>query len=193
MIYSNEFNKYSKKQKDTISKLLAFADRCPVLISIYTDTEKISITHISSGIVYDFKWSSFEDLEPKDFVAQVKKKLVTLHYPRLIRTVKIQRPYTATEIADGLVSGKSISDFENHLVEEEKSEIYRIESVMLWQNKFILKEDQADSKTSYIWKLKPSGAIFLTKYRNQEFDTLEEASQYFFDNADLIKVISKEE
>ncbi len=192
MIYSNEFVRYTKTQKDTIRKLMSFADRCPVLVSVKSDESGITVIHTSTGTEYKFLWSENENVEPKDFVAKVKEVLVRNHYPRLVRTYKESRPYTPHEVAEGLIQGKTVEDFENGKCTELKEELYRIESVMLWENKFILKQEDDDSGTAYIYRLHSSGAIFLTKYRNNEFRSIEEAGDYFFSNADLIKVIQKE-
>jgi hypothetical protein len=177
-------------EKEVLKKLLNFCKKSPTLISISTGMQEgvsgIFITHVNSNRKYFFSWNY--DLQPRDFIHEIKEVLVQNHYPRLVEIVYDKKELTPRDMAIALEKGKRISKVKKVELKEIGRRLYIVASVLLWKEIFILQlaESSFDTDkigTKYRYKYNGSSVIYLKKYRNNSFGTVEKASEEFFNNA----------
>lgn len=187
MTYENiNGNKYVST---VMRKLLNFSEKCPVSLTIVTETINgepgVSIVHKNSGRKYFFAWNYSKD--PKEFVFDIKQALVTNHYPRIIETNYETREASSSELAKLLEEGVPIDQLPKTIRTEVGTTMWRIDKVILWRDIFILVNEETNKQFRY--KLNSNSIIFLKEYREGKYKTLEEAGSYFFHNAILLNEI----
>jgi len=171
-------------------KLLNFSEKCPVSISIVTETingeNGVTIIHKNSGQKYFFAWDY--NLDPKDFVHSIKETLVENHYPRIIETLYEETEVTSAELATMLEAGTPIEGLPKTVKKVTGTVTWRIDKVIMWRDIFILLNE--DTQKQYRFKLNTSSVVFLKDYRSGVYTSLEAAGKYFFDNAILLNEIT---
>ena len=183
-----------------LEKFKAYANRAPILISEIVGTEKcvdgLFVIHETSKQKVFFPFDFEKD--PKVWVHDIKQELLRF-YPRLIEDIYEDVELTPKELAkkleDSDVDFSSVNKFEKRLIYKN---LYRIDKVQPFKDIFILikegkynadnepieeEESSEEEKTQNRYKFNGSSVLFLNKYRSGKFDSIEEASQNFFENA----------
>lgn len=185
----------SKAFKDEFSKRFSsFAKRSPVtfsmVIKIHQGEEGVLVTHVNSNKKYFFPFPIGEGISVRDFIAQIKAKMVEVHYPRIIEEILEKHEFTNEELAKQLET-TPLEELQKYEMRVVGTRQYRIDKVLLWKNIFILvlenstfSDDEIGSM--YRYKLNISPLLYLRNYRNNKFQSLEEASSFFFSNAILL-------
>lgn len=175
-----------------MEKFASFAKKAPVVLSVITkiqDSEEGAlITHVNSGKKYFFPFDYYKKVN--DFIADIKKLLVQEHYPRVIEEILEKHEFTPEELASQLES-KSIDNLSKHEMRTVGTRLFRIDKALLWRSIFILVLEESsfeddDIGSVYRYKVNVSPVTFLRNYRSGKFKSIEEASEYFFQNAILI-------
>jgi hypothetical protein len=189
----------SKIWEDQFSqKFINFAKKSPVLISMnikIQDGEKgVVITHVNSNNKYFFPFNY--DINPKDFIAEIKILLVKNHYPRLIEEILEKHELTSEELAIKVESGQSLDNLNKYEMRIIGTRQFRVDKILSWKNIAIVtlensSFDDDEIGANFRYKFNGSIVIFLKNYRSGKFKTLEEASEYFFSNSLLIDKIIK--
>ncbi len=197
---------YSKKQwkKSLLKKLVSFNKKSPVLFEVSLGfkgaVECVEITHNEAKKPYLFELDYYTDV--KDFIAKIKKVLVANHYPRLVKVIKDVQEIPENELLEYLERHptETLETAPTHKSFIKGYQVYRIDKVILWNNIFILERErnfnekmeeiEFESSTE-IYKMEGSAPIFLKKYRQKEFESLEQASESFFERSTLTDYIGK--
>lgn len=183
-----------KWKQTTVKKLLSFCEKCPCVLSIKTaihnGEDGVFVIHKNSGMQYFFPWEY--DLEPKDFIHNIKSFLEKKHYPILIETINEDHKLTKEELAIMVEEGKSITELPQYEKRIKEKILWRIDKVILWKDIVILVKIDKDGNTisnQFRYKYNKSLVIFLKKYRSGDYATLEEAGNEFFNNSILVNEI----
>lgn len=187
-----------KWKQTAVKKLISFCEKCPCLLSIKTAVHKgddgVFVIHKNTGMQYFFPWDY--NLDPKDFIHNIKVFLEKKHYPILIETITEEHKLSKEELALMVEEGRSINDLPQYEERVKEKVLWRIDKVILWKDIVILvKIDNKNNEISnqYLYKYNKSLVIFLKKYRSGDFKTLEEAGNDFFKNAILVNEITPKE
>lgn len=187
-----------KWKQTAVKKLISFCEKCPCLLSIKTAVHKgddgVFVIHKNTGMQYFFPWDY--NLDPKDFIHNIKVFLEKKHYPILIETITEEHKLSKEELALMVEEGRSINDLPQYEERVKEKVLWRIDKVILWKDIVILvKIDNKNNEISnqYRYKYNKSLVIFLKKYRSGDFKTLEEAGNDFFKNAILVNEITLKE
>jgi len=187
-----------KWKQTAVKKLISFCEKCPCLLSIKTAVHKgddgVFVIHKNTGMQYFFPWDY--NLDPKDFIHNIKVFLEKKHYPILIETITEEHKLSKEELALMVEEGRSINDLPQYEERVKEKVLWRIDKVILWKDIVILvKIDNKNNEISnqYRYKYNKSLVIFLKKYRSGDFKTLEEAGDDFFKNAILVNEITPKE
>lgn len=187
-----------KWKQTAVKKLISFCEKCPCLLSIKTAVHKgndgVFVIHKNTGMQYFFPWDY--NLDPKDFIHNIKVFLEKKHYPILIETITEEHKLSKEELALMVEEGRSINDLPQYEERVKEKVLWRIDKVILWKDIVILvKIDNKNNEISnqYRYKYNKSLVIFLKKYRSGDFKTLEEAGNDFFKNAILVNEITPKE
>lgn len=187
-----------KWKQTAVKKLISFCEKCPCLLSIKTAVHKgddgVFVIHKNTGMQYFFPWDY--NLDPKDFIHNIKVFLEKKHYPILIETITEEHKLSKEELALMVEEGRSINDLPQYEERVKEKVLWRIDKVILWKDIVILvKIDNKNNEISnqYRYKYNKSLVIFLKKYRSGDFKTLEEAGNDFFRNAILVNEITPKE
>ena len=187
-----------KWKQTAVKKLISFCEKCPCLLSIKTAVHKgddgVFVIHKNTGMQYFFPWNY--NLDPKDFIHNIKVFLEKKHYPILIETITEEHKLSKEELALMVEEGRSINDLPQYEERVKEKVLWRIDKVILWKDIVILvKIDNKNNEISnqYRYKYNKSLVIFLKKYRSGDFKTLEEAGNDFFKNAILVNEITPKE
>jgi len=182
-------------------KFVGFAKKSPVLLSmllmIKDGGEGVLITHVNSGKKYFFMFNY--EIDVKDFIAQIKATLVEKHYPRLLEEILQKHEFTSEELALTLEKNdKKIDELVKYEMRVIGTRQFRFDKILSWKNIAILTLEKSsfeddELNVSYRYKFNGSLVLFLKSYRSGKFKSLEEASNYFFQNALLIDIIKKKE
>jgi len=184
------------------SKFVNFCKKSPVLLSMIIkiqDGERgILLTHINSNSKYFFTFDY--NLDPMDFIANIKKLLVEKHYPRIMEEVLEKYELSTDELARKVENGNSIDNLSKYEMRVVGTRMYRIDKILAWKQIAILSLESStfdDDEIGSSYRYKFNGGslvIFLKNYRSGKFKSLEEASEYFLANSLLIdQLIKKEE
>lgn len=184
-----------KWKQTAVKKLISFCEKCPCLLSIKTAVHKgddgVFVIHKNTGMQYFFPWDY--NLDPKDFIHNIKVFLEKKHYPILIETITEEHKLSKEELALMVEEGRSINDLPQYEERVKEKILWRIDKVILWKDIVILvKIDNKNNEISnqYRYKYNKSLVIFLKKYRSGDFKTLEEAGDDFFKNSILVNEIT---
>ena len=178
-----------------IKKLTNFARKSPImmsfLVTIHDGREGVMVTHENSSTKYFFPIDI--DVQVKDFISNIKKKLVANHYPRLIKEEFSSRKLTAEEIALKLEKGADINSVEQFELEKTNEEMYLIDKILSWKDVVILKLESStknpeDIGKSFQYKYNGSIVLYLKKYRSGRH-SLEMISNEFWQNSILVRCI----
>lgn len=187
-----------KWKQTAVKKLISFCEKCPCLLSIKTAVHKgddgVFVIHKNTGMQYFFPWDY--NLDPKDFIHNIKVFLEKKHYPILIETITEEHKLSKEELALMVEEGRSINDLQQYEERVKEKVLWRIDKVILWKDIVILvKIDNKNNEISnqYRYKYNKSLVIFLKKYRSGDFKTLEEAGNDFFKNSILVNEITPKE
>lgn len=187
-----------KWKQTAVKKLISFCEKCPCLLSIKTAVHKgddgVFVIHKNTEMQYFFPWDY--NLDPKDFIHNIKVFLEKKHYPILIETITEEHKLSKEELALMVEEGRSINDLPQYEERVKEKILWRIDKVILWKDIVILvKIDNKNNEISnqYRYKYNKSLVIFLKKYRSGDFKTLEEAGDDFFKNAILVNEITPKE
>ena len=187
-----------KWKQTAVKKLISFCEKCPCLLSIKTAVHKgddgVFVIHKNTGMQYFFPWDY--NLDPKDFIHNIKVFLEKKHYPILIETITEEHKFSKEELALMVEEGRSINGLPQYEERVKEKVLWRIDKVILWKDIVILvKIDNKNNEISnqYRYKYNKSLVIFLKKYRSGDFKTLEEAGNDFFKNAILVNEITPKE
>jgi len=192
----------SKTWKDNFQQtFIGFAKKSPVLLSmlltIQEGEEGVLITHVNSGKKYFFKFDY--NISVKDFIANIKKTLVDMHYPRLLEEVLQKHEFTPEELAITLEkSDKKIEELVKYEMRVIGTRQFRLDKILSWKNIAILVLEKSSFEddeigSAYRYKFNGSLVLFLKNYRSRKFKSLEEASAYFFSNSLLIDQLKKKD
>lgn len=184
-----------KWKQQTMKKLLSFCEKSPCVLGIRTATyqgqDGVFIIHKNSGAEYFFPWKYDED--PKIFIHNIKEFIKPKHYPILIENEYEDHQLTAEELANMVQNGTSITDLPKYEKRVKSRKMWRIDKVILWKDCVILEPVSINGeevpKTQFRYKYNKSLVVFLKKYRNGEFSSLEEAGDDFFNNSLMINEI----
>jgi len=180
-----------------IKKLTNFCRKSPIMMSFlvmnHEGREGVMITHENSATKYFFPVDIEGDI--KDFIAEIKRKLVENHYPRLIREEYRNRPLTMEEIAIKLESGDEPEKIQRVELEKTSEEIFVIDKILSWKDIAILKLESStkcpeDVGKSFQYKYNGSIVLYLKKYRSGKH-SMEVISNEFWSNATLIRCIEE--
>jgi hypothetical protein len=177
-------------------KFSNFGKKSPVLLSMNIKTQNgnrgVLITHINSNKKYFFPFNY--DINVKDFIAEIKKTLLNKHYPRLIEEILEKHELTPEELAIKVETGTNLDNLNKYEMRIVGTRQFRIDKILSWKNIVILtlenssfQDDKIDA--NYRYKFNGSIIIFLKNYRSGKFKSLEEASNYFFENSSIIDEI----
>lgn len=188
-----------KWKQTVIKKLISFCEKCPVMLSITTGTssngiEGVYVVHKNTGQKYFFEWN-FE-LEPKDFIHEIKMFLIPKHYPLLVQEVYEPHILTAEELVEKVEKGTKIEDLPQNEIRLVSKRLWLIDRIIVRKNIFILQEVDEERKplSNYFrYKYNLLAITFLNDYRSGKFKTLAEAGKEFFENSMLINEITKDE
>jgi hypothetical protein len=143
---------------------------------------------------YFFPWDF--NVEPKDFIHNIKSFLEKKHYPILIETITEEHKLTKEELALMVEEGKSIQELPQYEKRIKEKKLWRIDKVILWKDIVILVQIDNKGNTisnQYRYKYNKNLVIFLKKYRSGEYADLEEAGNEFFNNSILVNEITPKE
>lgn len=197
MVYEN-LNEQKFKQ-DVMKKLISFCDKCPVLLSIRTgkqdDKEGVFIIHKNTGKEYFFAWDLFGD--PKAFIHDIKET-IKVHYPILCEQHYEDVTLTPEELAKQVEEGTSIDSLKKVVNKVVSKTYWQIDKVLLWKDIVIMKQipgfkGEEVNKDQFRFKYNGSLVVFLKKYREGEFKTVEEAGDEFFKNSIMVNEILPKE
>jgi len=184
------------------SKFVNFCKKSPILLSMslraYKDERGVLITHINSDSKYFFPFTYKK--HPKDFIASIKKLLVSKHYPRIVEEILERHELTPDELAKKIEDGHSHNGLSKYEMRVVGKRMYRIDKILAWKQIAILALEDSTFENDEIgesFRYKFNGGslvIFLKNYRSNKFKTVEEASAYFLQNSLLIdKIVAKED
>ena len=184
---------------DSIDKLHAYLDRAPILVSDIVGTENcvdgVYIIHEETKTKLFFPFDY--DIEPKVWIHGIKEKLISF-YPRIIENVTEERATTASEMADFVLKGGDPSKVPVLTKEVKSQKLWRIDKVQLYKDIFILQLEGIRDINETEWNrdIEPTqnrfkfqggcSVMYLTKYRNKDFQNQIEAGQFFFENSIFI-------
>jgi hypothetical protein len=165
-------------------------------IKIQDSEEGVLITHVNSNSKYFYPFNY--DINPKDFIAQIKSFLVKNHYPRLIEEILEKHELSSEELAIEVEKGVDITKLNKYEMRVIGTRQFRIDKILSWKNIAILTLEESsfeddEINANFRYKFSGSIVIFLKNYRSGKFRTLEEASEYFFSNSLLIDRITTKE
>lgn len=169
-----------------IKKFTNFAEKAPIVISYATDDIGVTVVHENSGKKYFYPWDYA--LPIKTFIHDIKRDLIANHYPRLIRTVIVERPLTVEEQADSIANGTKLEDVSNTITET-VTEHYRIDKVLILKDEVVLVNEETLQQFTY--KMKTSAFSYLRNYRTGKFSDIEEASRVFFKDSTLLNELNR--
>lgn len=167
-------------------KFTNFAEKSPVVISFAFDDIGVTVVHDNSGKKYFYPWDYV--LPVKTFIHEIKKDLITNHYPRLVREVTEERALTIKEQADYIAKGTKLEDLPSTKIETTVKQ-YRIDKILVMKDELILVDE--NTLQQYAYRMKNSAFGYLRNYRSGKYSNIEEASKAFFDNATLEKELSR--
>ena len=184
---------------DSIDKLHAYLDRAPVLVSDVVGTENcvdgVFIIHEETKTKLFFPFDY--DTEPKIWVHDIKEKLIQF-YPRIIENITEERASTSAEMAEFVLNGGDPSKVPVTTKETKQQKLWRIDKVQLYKDIFILQLEGIRNigETDWDYNITPTqnrfkflggcSVMYLTKYRNKDFNNLIDAGEYFFSNSIFI-------
>lgn len=184
---------------DSIDKLHAYLDRAPVLVSDVVGTENcvdgVFIIHEETKTKLFFPFDY--DTEPKIWVHDIKEKLIQF-YPRIIENITEERASTSAEMAEFVLNGGDPSKVPVTTKETKQQKLWRIDKVQLYKDIFILQLEGVRNigETDWDYNITPTqnrfkfqggcSVMYLTKYRNKDFNNLIDAGEYFFSNSIFI-------
>jgi hypothetical protein len=184
----------SKNWKENFqSKFFNFCKKSPVLLSciikIQNGEEGVLVTHSNSGYKYFFPFNY--NINVKDFIASIKQMLVERHYPILIEEIYDNVKLTAEELAIKVEKGMKLENLKNFEIRKIGERRFVLDKILLWKSVFILRLIESDfpedkKNDCYRYKYQGNGSLFLKKYRNNAFGSLEAASSDFFSNSLII-------
>jgi hypothetical protein len=186
-----------KYQEIFTKKFLNFARKAPIkmsfIITIQDGEEGVRLTHENSGTNYFIKFNY--DQQIKDYISEIKKLLVSKHYPRIVDEVFEKHELSGEELAIKLEKGEDIDALKKFELRKIGEKIYTIDKVLMWKDVAILKletstfkEDQEDIGKSFQFKFNGSLMMFLNKYRSGKH-TLEALSNEFLKNSILVRCL----
>jgi len=184
---------------DSIDKLHAYLDRAPILVSDVVGTENcvdgVFIIHEETKTKLFFPFDY--DTEPKIWVHDIKEKLIQF-YPRIIENITEERASTSAEMAEFVLNGGDPSKVPVTTKETKQQKLWRIDKVQLYKDIFILQLEGVRNigETDWDYNITPTqnrfkfqggcSVMYLTKYRNKDFNNLIDAGEYFFSNSIFI-------
>lgn len=184
---------------DSIDKLHAYLDRAPVLVSDVVGTENcvdgVFIIHEETKTKLFFPFDY--DTEPKIWVHNIKEKLIQF-YPKIIENITEERASTSAEMAEFVLNGGDPSKVPVTTKEIKQQKLWRIDKVQLYKDIFILQLEGIRNigEADWDYNITPTqnrfkfqggcSVMYLTKYRNKDFNNLIEAGEYFFSNSIFI-------
>jgi hypothetical protein len=184
---------------NSIDKLHAYLDRAPVLVSDVVGTENcvdgVFIIHEETKTKLFFPFDY--DTEPKIWVHDIKEKLIQF-YPRIIENITEERASTSAEMAEFVLNGGDPSKVPVTTKETKQQKLWRIDKVQLYKDIFILQLEGIRNigETDWDYNITPTqnrfkfqggcSVMYLTKYRNKDFNNLIDAGEYFFSNSIFI-------
>ena len=173
--------------KESFSKKFTnFAEKAPIVISFAMDDIGVTVAHENSGKKYFYPWDYVVPV--KSFIHDIKRDLVSNHYPRIQRVVHTKTPLTSEEIADMLAKGVTSDDIPDE-VEVDKIETYRIDKIIVMRDEFILVDE--DTNEQYCYHMNSSAFSYLRTYREGGFKDLFEAGDVFFKKSSFIGKLDK--
>ena len=176
----------SKEYKSLfIEKFTSFAEKSPVIISFATDDIGVTVVHENSGKKYFYPWDYVVPI--KMFIHEIKKDLISNHYPRISREVLVERALTPEEQASYIAEGVSIEEVPT-TVTEKVTELYRIDKIIVMKDEFVIVNEK--TLQQYCYHMKSSAFAYLRSYRTGKFSDIEEAGRVFFDNCTLVKELN---
>lgn len=177
----------SEEYKESfINKFTNFADKAPIVISFATDDLGVSVIHENSGKKYFYPWDFVVPI--KSFIHDIKRDLSYNHYPRISRTLKIERPLTADEHAELIAKGTDLNSLPTTVIED-VHEVYRIDKILVMKDEFIIVNEETNEQ--YCYKMNGSAFSYLRSYRSGEFKSTEDAGDVFFKKCVLINKLNK--
>lgn len=180
------------------SKFSQFCKRAPVMlkmsIRIQDGFKGVLVTHVNSNLKYFFPFNYDENV--KDFIAHIKKLLVSKHYPRLVYEVYENHQKTNEEIVSELESGKDIDNLEQYCMKLIGTRVYVIDKILSWKELALLRLEESNIPGDEIgsvfrYSFQKSLVLYLRDYRTGKFGSIENASAEFFNNSLLIDEIKK--
>jgi hypothetical protein len=198
MLLEEDLKKNNIWEKEVLKKLLNFSKKAPTLISVSVGmnegTAGIFVTHVNSERKYFFGFNY--NVEPKDFIHEIKNVLMENHYPRLVEIVYDRKELSTRDIVLKLEKGKKLENIQKCELKPIGKRLYIIEKCLLWKDLFILKLMESSFPSDIIgqqsrWKYNKSSVIYLKHYRSNSFKSLEEASDEFFKNSLIIDVLAE--
>lgn len=169
-----------------IKKFTNFAEKAPIVVSYATDDIGVTVVHENSGKKYFYPWDYV--LPIKTFIHEIKRDLISNHYPRLIRTLTVTRPLTVEEQADFIANGTKLEDLPGTITKT-ITEHYRIDKVLVMQDEFVIVN--VDTLQQFTYKMKTSAFSYLRNYRTGKFSDIDEASRVFFKDSTLIAELNR--
>lgn len=186
-----------------VDKLKSFLSRAPILVTNIVGTENgqdgvfIIPANSSEKLFFPFDY----ELDQKVWVHNIKQNLLQF-YPRIVEPVYEEKELTPIEAAMKLEEGVPISQLPKTERFVTKYNCWRIDKIQVYKDIFILYKEatlSADKElltettqveTQSRYKYQGSSVIFMSKYRNNDFATIEEAGEEFFENAIFIEEIA---
>lgn len=169
-----------------IEKFTNFAEKSPVVISFATDDIGVTVVHENSGKKYFYPWDYITPV--KMFIHEIKKDLISNHYPRISREVEVERELTPEEQATYIAKGVSLDDVPTTIIEK-VTELYRIDKIIVMKDEFVIVNEK--TLQQYCYHMKNSAFSYLRNYRTGKFGDIEEAGRVFFQNCTLVKELNK--
>ena len=180
-------------ERNFFKKFQSFMKKCPIVFSIITEPKGVRVTHANSGKSYYFEYDYEQDV--KEFIHSIKLFFIPLHYPKVYEEIYEEVDTTPYEKAVLVESGKELSSIPSKTKKYICTKVWRIDRVMLWKDMFILVQENAfngkilmkPTDKPRLYKMNGSAVMYLRNYRNQKWNTIEDASRAFFENAIYIK------
>jgi len=168
-------------------KFANFCEKSPLRLSFTTTPQGVQITDVDNNRGVDIDWEF--SVHVKGFIYGIKQILIEKgYYPYLEKVEEIHEELTPEEQVSMASHGVDLDTLPTTKVIK-KSNVYRIDKVIMFKDIFIFQEQSTGKMLRY--HLNGSSSFFLKDLRSGKF-TPKTGADYFFRKADFMnELISK--
>lgn len=177
-------NKVNNYQEEVRAKLKRMLQKAPIEVSLSVTAAGIVLEHSKSHKVFQYPWDY--KVPACDFIAQVKKDLIQM-YPVLLEIIQTYHKTSPDEAAKLISEGSDLSQIPEEIADPVIERYWRLDKVILWNNSAILVQLPEDGTGTYRrYKMRSPLILYLKKYREGNWTSLQDASREFFSKAELM-------